>query len=73
MFFYSTRYFWRLLVLVVVIYLAATAVPWDSLARQAKTARQKVEWQAKRLWNNAGAATRNIGNSIKREFENIGK
>jgi hypothetical protein len=47
--FYSTRFFWRFLIMGLIVYVLITQVPWGSLDNRAGGSFQLIEQQVKRI------------------------
>jgi hypothetical protein len=63
--FYSTRYFWRLVVFIAVLYLAATRVPWKSVEISISGLWYRVERKVQNLGNDLGDSLDELLNGIK--------
>jgi hypothetical protein len=67
--FYSTRHLWRLASLALIIYLAVTKIPWNSIEDRLRTSWRSLEWRVRTM----GEAVVDGIEDVRREIRRTGR
>jgi hypothetical protein len=65
---YTTRHFWRLLLLALVVYLATTRIPWGEAKQRAAVTFQRIEQSIKTIGIKALNSLDEAGERIKKSI-----